>query len=130
MIPFHESLSDRTVRLRYFHPIKFSQRVEHERLSRVCFNDYDRELALVAETREASGVRKIIGIGRLSKTPGGDSGEYAVLISDAWQSKGLGGKLLTRIVKSPKPRSSRRYSPRSCPITRQCCASAKNWVSS
>lgn len=102
MIPFHQSLSDRTVRLRYFHPIKYAQRVEHERLSRVCFNDYDRELALVAETRDENGVRKIIGIGRLSKTPGGDSGEYAVLIADAWQAKGLGGKLLTRIIEIAK----------------------------
>jgi acetyltransferase len=102
MIPFHQSLSDRTVRLRYFHPIKFSQRVEHERLARVCFNDYDRELALVAETREAGGARKIIAIGRLSKTPGGEAGEYAVLVADAWQAKGLGGKLLTRIVEIAK----------------------------
>mgnify|MGYP001495097692 CR=1 FL=1 len=99
MIRFHEGLSERTVRLRYFHPIKYAQRVAHDRLVRVCFNDYDRELALVVERRDpGGGEREILGIGRLSKTPGRDEGEYAILITDAWQRKGLGSKLLSLIV--------------------------------
>src|SRR5205823_1816906 len=49
MVKFHQGLSERSVRLRYFAPLKLGQRVAHERLTRVCFNDYDRELALVAE---------------------------------------------------------------------------------
>ena len=49
MVQFHETLSERSVYLRYFHMIKLSQRVSHERLTRICFNDYDREIALVAE---------------------------------------------------------------------------------
>ena len=46
---FHETLSERSVSLRYFHAMKLSQRVAHERLTRICFIDYDREMALVAE---------------------------------------------------------------------------------
>ena len=49
MVKFHETLSERSVYLRYFHPMKLSQRVAHERLTRICFIDYDREMALVAE---------------------------------------------------------------------------------
>lgn len=100
VVAFHEGLSDRSVRLRYFHPIKYDQRVAHERLVRVCFNDYDRELALVAERHDAaSGARQIIGIGRLSKTPHENDGEWAILIADAWQKKGLGTQLLQCLVR-------------------------------
>jgi acetyltransferase len=49
-----------TVYQRYFHVVDLSRRVEHERLTRRCFNDYDREIALVAEQRdEASGTSDI-----------------------------------------------------------------------
>ncbi|RMF61420.1 MAG: CoA-binding protein, partial [Calditrichaeota bacterium] len=44
MIKFHEKLSDQSVYLRYFHPIALRQRVQHERLARICFIDYDREM--------------------------------------------------------------------------------------
>src|SRR5687768_11763602 len=70
MVKFHQTLSDRSVRLRYFHPIKLSARTAHERLIRVCFNDYDREIALVAERQNAA-EREILAVVRLSKLPGG-----------------------------------------------------------
>ena len=49
MVDFHKELSERSVYLRYFQPLKFSQRTAHERLTRICFIDYNREMALVAE---------------------------------------------------------------------------------
>ncbi len=49
MVAFHGTLSERTVSLRYFHAMKLSTRVAHERLTRICFIDYDREMALVAD---------------------------------------------------------------------------------
>ena len=49
MAKFHETLSDRSVYLRFFHMDKLSSRVAHARLLRKCFIDYDREMALVAE---------------------------------------------------------------------------------
>jgi acetyltransferase len=45
MTDFHTKLSERTVYLRYFQPLKLSQRTAHERLTRICFNDYDRMVA-------------------------------------------------------------------------------------
>ena len=99
LVHFHQGLSDRSVMFRYFHPIHLSQRITHERLIRVCFNDYDRELALVAEGRRAeSGDRFILGIGRLSKLPGGKEAEFAIVISDVWQKRGLGTQLLTLLL--------------------------------
>jgi acetyltransferase len=98
LVKFHETLSERTVRLRYFHPMKLTARTAHERLTRVCFNDYDREIAIVAERALADGQREVVGVGRLSKVPHHDEAEYAVLVSDAWQRKGIGSKLLERLV--------------------------------
>lgn len=40
-IKFHQSLSEQSVYFRYFHLVKLSQRIAHERLTRLCFIDYD-----------------------------------------------------------------------------------------
>ncbi len=47
MIRFHSTLSDRSVHFRYFGAIALDQRTAHERLSRLCFIDYDRQIALL-----------------------------------------------------------------------------------
>jgi acetyltransferase len=110
LIKFHESLSDRSVYLRYFHMEKLSSRVAHERLISKCFIDYDREMALIAElpaapaetTGSAAPAAKkdatIIGIGRLTRTHPPGSAEVAVLIADAYQRSGLGMELLRRLI--------------------------------
>jgi acetyltransferase len=98
MVKFHATLSDRSVYLRYLHPMQYSTRVAHERLARICYIDYDREMALVAEqgTGEA---REILGVGRLSKLSGGNQdGEFAILVSDSFQGHGLGTELLSRLI--------------------------------
>jgi acetyltransferase len=64
----------------------------HEVASRYCYIDYDREMAIVAEAGEGP-ERELVGVGRLAAEPGRTSAEYAVLVQDAWQDKGLGGLL-------------------------------------
>lgn len=64
----------------------------HEAAVRHCYIDYDRELAIVAELEDA-GTRKLIGVGRLVADPGLETAEYAVLVGDPWQNRGLGGIL-------------------------------------
>jgi acetyltransferase len=99
MIEFHRSLSERSVYLRYFAPLRLDLRITHERLSRICFIDYDREMALVAERRQPkSGQPEILGVGRLSKLHGRDEAEFALVISDGWQRHGLGTELLRMLV--------------------------------
>jgi acetyltransferase len=99
MARFHETLSERSVYLRYFYPMKLSQRIEHERLSRICFIDYDREMALVAEIKDPrSGQPRIIAAGRLIKIHGTDEAEFTVLVSDAFQGQGLGTEMLRSLV--------------------------------
>jgi acetyltransferase len=67
-------------------------RRSHELAARFCFIDYDREMAIVAEVME-DGERKLVGVGRLVADTDHDAAEYAVLVADAWQGRGLGGLL-------------------------------------
>jgi acyl-CoA synthetase (NDP forming)/RimJ/RimL family protein N-acetyltransferase len=99
MVKFHEGLSDRSVYLRYFQRVKLSTRTAHHRLSRVCFLDYDREMALLAELRDpGTGECRIIAVATLVKLPPKNDGEVAVLISDDFHGKGLGKELIGRLV--------------------------------
>jgi acetyltransferase len=64
----------------------------HEMAARFCFIDYDRELAIVAELEEA-GRRMLAGVVRLVADPDHDQAEYALLVGDPWQGRGLGSRL-------------------------------------
>jgi acetyltransferase len=99
MVKFHETLSERSVYFRYFHAMQLTQRIAHDRLTRICFIDYEREMALVvmrntAQTAES----EILGVGRLTKIQGSGEGEFAILVSDNWHHRGLGAELLKRLV--------------------------------
>src|SRR5579883_2403581 len=99
LVRLHQALSERTVYLRYFQPLKLSQRTAHERLTRICFVDYDREMVLAAEHKKEDGQPEIIAIGRLSKLRGGgNDAELAVLVDDRYQGQGLGTQLLQRLL--------------------------------
>jgi len=98
LITFHEKLSERSVYLRYFQPMKLTQRTSHERLTRICFIDYNREMALVAERQNEAGEPELLAVGRLSKIHGRDEGEMAAVAIDAAQHKGLGTELYTRLI--------------------------------
>jgi len=99
MVKFHERLSDETIYLRYFQKVKLRTRISHQRLSRVCFLDYDREIALLAELRDPkTGECRIIAIATLVKLPSRNDGEVAVLISDDYHRQGLGKELIRRLV--------------------------------
>ncbi len=99
LVKFHQTLSEESVYHRYFSQIKLDQRIAHERLVRICFNDYDREIALVAEHKDPkTKERQIIGVGRLSKARGRNEAEFALIVGDPWQKHGLGTELLRRLV--------------------------------
>ncbi len=86
MAKFHETLSDRSVYLRFFHLEKLSSRVAHARLLRKCFIDYDREMALVAErVNPENAEHEIIAVGRLTRIARRKEAEVAVLVADQFQ---------------------------------------------
>jgi acetyltransferase len=91
---FHHGLSERSVYARYLQFLKFEERVTHDRLARVCFNDYARELALVVVR---SG--QLLGVGRLQRNPLRMSeAEVAFLVRDSEQGKGIGRALVEHLV--------------------------------
>jgi acetyltransferase len=99
IVRFHGKLSERSIYQRYFHLLTLDQRVAHDRLVRICFGDYDREIALVAEyrtpdTREP----EIVAVGRLSKAHLINEAELAVLIADEYQGRGLGTELSRKLL--------------------------------
>jgi acetyltransferase len=93
MVDFHRTLSDETIYYRYAGTLKLDMRVAHERLARLCFIDYDREMALIAELEG-----RLVAVARLIQLQGTRDGEFALLVSDAVQGQGLGRALLSRLI--------------------------------
>jgi acetyltransferase len=95
-----QSLSEESIRYRFFQMLKDTP---HEVRVRYCNIDYDREIAIVAETVE-NGKRKILGVTRLSLESDEKSGEIAFLVSDYWQGLGLGTKMVDYVLDIAKER--------------------------
>jgi acetyltransferase len=110
MVKFHETLSEESVYMRYFHMMHLNQRTAHERLTRICFIDYDREMALVAEhTDPETREREILGVSRLSRRGAApDEAEFSVLVNDRFQRRGVGTLLVSRILEVGRAENLRR----------------------
>jgi acetyltransferase len=87
-----KSLSEESIRFRFFETIK---EMAHDTLTRYCNLDYDREIAIVAESQSE---QRIIGAVRLVLDAGGKNGEFAIMVGDSWHGLGLGSKLMDYIV--------------------------------
>jgi acetyltransferase len=88
------TLSPETLRGRFFeHNID----ITHEMLVRFTNIDYDREMAIIAELTRGR-KKRMIGVGRLMAEADRGCGEFAVVVHDDFQSKGLGYKLTDVII--------------------------------
>ncbi|MBA3012620.1 MAG: bifunctional acetate--CoA ligase family protein/GNAT family N-acetyltransferase [Proteobacteria bacterium] len=98
IIDFFSNLSPETVYLRFFSPIK---RISKTMLIRLTQIDYDREIALVAFA--GSDKKKIIvGVARIVFHPAGEKGEFALVLADNWQRRGVGTILFKRALVSAR----------------------------
>jgi acetyltransferase len=88
------TLSEKSMKERFFQPI---MGITHEVLVRFCNIDYDREIAIMADLKEGD-KRRIIAIGRLVIEPGTRDGEFAIVVHDNYQGKGLGFKLMDVLI--------------------------------
>jgi acetyltransferase len=93
LVHFHSALSEESVFKRYFAPMPFEVRTRHERLTRMCFIDYDRQMALIAQNTD-----QIIGVGRLIKLPFTQEAEVAAIVTDNFQRKGVGHALMNGLI--------------------------------
>lgn len=87
-------LSEESSRNRFFQVIKD---LPHDALVRFCNIDYDREMALIAEAKE-DGRRVEIAVARIITDPGENRAEFAIVLADRHQGKGLGTKLLDMLI--------------------------------
>jgi acetyltransferase len=89
---FFKTLSPTTIYYRFFGALK---ELNPEMLARFTQIDYDREIALVAIDEESE-TDSMLGVARIIGDPDAKTGEFAVLVGDAWQGKGIGGNLLEK----------------------------------
>ena len=90
MIDLFDDLSPETIYLRFFSPIK---RISRSMLIKLTQIDYDREIALLAFAGPKQ-ERKLLGVARIIFVPDGRQAEFAIVLADAWQGKGIGNRLL------------------------------------
>jgi acetyltransferase len=111
MTQFHQTLSGRSVYLRYFYSLSLKSRVAHDRLVRICHVDDEREVALVVDyTNKRTGQQQILGVGRLIRLDAQDEAEVAILVSDQYQKQGLGTELLRRLIQIARDQKLHRVS--------------------
>jgi acetyltransferase len=91
---FFDSLSERS---RYQRFMQHLPRLPAHMLARFTQLDYDRELALVAVHDGA-----FLGVGRYGPNPDGETAEFALVVADAWQGKGIGRALLERLCRAAR----------------------------
>jgi acetyltransferase len=103
-IAFVAALSDESRYLRFMYQL---HELTPQMLARFTQVDYDRELALIALDGEPR-AEKIVGVARYVANSDRESAEFAVVVADAWQGRGLGQALMQKLIASAKRRGFRR----------------------
>jgi acetyltransferase len=78
-----------------------------EQLYEFTHPDHAREAAYVVVRSNVAGEEEI-GVGRFAVNPDGTSCEFAVTVADAWQGKGVGGRLMRALVRDAQERGLKR----------------------
>ena len=84
------------MRLRFF----LSRReVPQSELARYSQIDYDREMTFIAMApKDQEGRQQMVGEVRAVCDPDNRTAEFAIQVASAWQGKGLGSRLLTKLM--------------------------------
>jgi acetyltransferase len=92
---FQAALSSQTVVARYGKDRPLAERAAHERLTRICFVDYDRQCTLVAEVhKDGAAAPEFAAMARVSRIHASDDRMLTVTVADAWQHRGVGAHLV------------------------------------
>ncbi len=91
---FVRNLSDEA---KYFRFMNTMQELSQTMVVRFTQIDYDREMALIAIT-EKDGRDEEVGVCRYATNPDGESCEFALVVSDQWQHKAIGHKLMAALM--------------------------------
>jgi acetyltransferase len=91
---------------RYFRFMDTLRELTPAMLVRFTQIDYDREMAFVATLPDGAGEAEI-GVCRYITNPDGESCEFALVIADDWQRKGLGRRLMGQLIDVARARGLR-----------------------
>ena len=103
-LEFFYSLSRETQYYRFF---TYTSKITHEQIAMFTHVDYDREIAIIAIIKE-NGKEKIIGVNRLTFIPYENRYEFAIVVTDAWQGKGVAKILMEKLFYIAKDRKIKR----------------------
>jgi|SRR6516164_4873664 acetyltransferase len=101
----HERHSEHTIRMRFFGMVRH---LSHDSLVRLCHIDHDHDVALAALHQGADGRPHMIGVSRYHLYPETGEAEFAVVVTDAWQGKGVGWHLMSRLADVARERGAKR----------------------
>jgi acetyltransferase len=90
---WHELIASSSPESIHFRFRSFFHKTTHQMAIQHCVIDYEREMAIVAETR-IQGERILVGVAHMLADANHESAEFAVIVPDAWHGKGVGGRLL------------------------------------
>ncbi len=99
-IEFVRKLSPETKYFRFMNTMRELPPAMVVRLTQI---DYDREMAFVA-TIEDEGQETQIGVCRYAVNPDGESCEFAVVVADDWQHRGLARRLMGVLIETARER--------------------------
>jgi acetyltransferase len=101
---FVNGLSEQTRYFRFFYQL---HELTPAMLARFTQVDYDREMALVA-VDAAGAAPAIVGVARYIMSADRESAEFAVVVTDAWQGRGVARMLMERLIACAKTRGLQR----------------------
>jgi acetyltransferase len=101
---FVNGLSEQSRYARFMYTV---HRVTPEMLSRFTQIDYDREMALIAVI-EDNGAERQIGVTRYATLPDQTTCEFAIVVADDWQNRGIARNLLKALIEAARYRRYRR----------------------
>jgi acetyltransferase len=100
---FVRSLSPQAKRFRFMQSLR---ELTIEMLVRFTQLDYDREMALIAVVQE-DGKEKEIAVARYAMNPDGESCEFAIVVADQWQGRGIGSEIMRNLMGAARHRGIR-----------------------
>ncbi|AGA34552.1 Acetyl-CoA synthetase (ADP-forming) alpha and beta chains, putative [Thioalkalivibrio nitratireducens DSM 14787] len=98
---FVRGLSDES---RYFRFMQAVHELTQEMLVRFTQIDYDRELGLIAVVEGEAGEEKQVAVARYTANPDQRSCEFAIVVADEWQGRGIGTHLMQSLMQAAKAR--------------------------
>jgi acyl-CoA hydrolase/GNAT superfamily N-acetyltransferase len=98
-------LSQETIYKRFCGIVKY---MPHKNLQRFCTVDYERDMTLVATTRQGE-LERVVGLATYNLNPQTGFAEMAMLVDDAFQRRGIGKLLMRRMTELAKARQVRGF---------------------